>query len=498
MNASFPVDNVILVAAALLGLGVIVDLAANRVRVSGLLALMALGMVIADDGLALIRFDDVALAQNIAVVALAVILFEGGLGTTFADAKPVLGPAGMLGTVGVFVTAAVVGGVCDLVLGLPTNTAWLLGAVVASTDAASVFGALRGQPIPRRAKQLLQLESGGNDPVAVMMTVGIVEAWRSGAQIGDWVSFGAIQLGGGLLVGALVGEFVRRTDDKLRISSASTSAVLALSAGGVAYGLAASIGASGFLAVYVAGIFIAHEERMVRPLRAFHESLATTAQAGLFLILGMLVFPSELPAVFGKAVVVTLVLLLLARPAAVLVCLPWFGFRPREMTLVAWAGLRGAVPIVLATLPLTAGHPDGVLVFEVVFVVVIVSLLLQATTVSAVARRLGLLEEETTTTFADVLPVESSQANVAELHLQPGAAVIGHRLAQAPLPADARVAIMRRDGAAFSPTGATELLAGDVLMIVIPPGSEVSDFVDWASQPPQPPQPPSPPSIDGR
>ena len=319
---------------------------------------------------------------------------------------------------------------------------------------------------------------------ALVAWLGVVEAWRSGVEIGDWLSFGAVQLGGGLLVGALVGEIVRRADDKLHIASASTSAVLALSAGGMAYGLAASFGASGFLAVYVAGIFIAHEERMVRPLRAFHEALATTAQAGLFLMLGMLVFPSELPQVFGKAVVVTLVLLLLARPAAVLVCLPWFGFRPREMALVAWAGLRGAVPIVLATVPLTAGHPDGELVFEVVFVVVIVSLLLQATTVSAVARRLGLLEAEPSVTFADLLPIESSQADVAELHLQPGAAVIGHRLAQARLPGDARVAIMRRDGSAFSPTGATELMAGDVLMIVIPPGSEVSDFVAWAARPP--------------
>ncbi len=481
MNSSFPIDDAILVGAALLGLGVLVGLAANRVRVSGLLALLALGMIVADDGLAIIRFDDVALAQNIAVVALAVILFEGGLTTSFGDVRPVLGPASILATAGVVVTAAVVGGVCDVVLGLPTNTAWLIGAVVASTDAATVFGALRGQRLPRRPKQLLMVESGANDPVAVMMTVGVVEVWRSGAGVGDWLAFGALQLAGGLAIGAAIGYVVHRADDRLHIESASTSAVLALAAGGLAYGAAAAVGASGFLAVYVAGVFIAHQERMARPMRDFHEALATTAQAGLFLILGMLVFPSELPDVFGTAILVALVLVLVARPIAVAVCLPWFGVPPREMALVAWAGLRGAVPIVLATVPLTAGHPDGVLVFEIVFVVVIVSLLVQSTTVSAVARRLGMIDHEPAMTFAEVLPIESSSANVAELHLEPGAAVIGRRLAEVPLPFDARVAIARRGGEAFAPSGSTVLAAGDVLLVLLPPDCRADDLVAWAA-----------------
>lgn len=481
MNSSFPVDDVILLGAALLGIGVLVGLAANRVRVSGLLVLLALGMAVADDGLALIRFDDVALAQNIAVVALAVILFEGGLTTSFSDIRPVLAPASMLATVGVVVTAAVVGGVCDVVLGLDTNTAWLIGAVVASTDAATVFGALRGQRLPARPKQLLMLESGANDPVAVMMTVGVVEVWRSGVGFSDWVAFGSLQLVGGLAIGGAIGYVVHRADDRLHLQSASTSAVLALAAGGLAYGAAAAVGASGFLAVYVAGVFIAHQERMARPMRAFHEALATTAQAGLFLILGILVFPSELVSVLGTAILVAIVLVFVARPIAVAVCLPWFRIPPREMGLVAWAGLRGAVPIVLATVPLTAGHPDGELVFEIVFVVVIVSLLVQATTVPWVARRLGMVDAEPEPTFAEVLPIESSSANVAELHLQRGAAVIGRRLADVPLPYDARVAIARRAGDAFAPSGSTVLEEGDVLLVLLPPGCLGEDLVSWAA-----------------
>jgi cell volume regulation protein A len=390
MSVGFGVDLAVLLGGVLLAVGVVASGIAARYRVPSLLLFLGLGMLVADDGLALIRFDDVALAQDIAVVALLVILFEGGLTTDPAALRRSAAPAIALSTVGVIITAGVVGGAAWWLLDLPGTTALLLGSVIASTDAAAVFAAVRSEALPDRVRDLLTLESGMNDPVAVMLTIGMVEVWRADTSALDWVGFVTVQLFGGIAIGLVTGAAARWAVARFGEVLAASFGVFTLGAAGVSYGLAALAGASGFLAVYLTGVVLASVPRPVDGLLPFHEGLASTAQAVLFLLLGLLVFPSELIGDVGSALLVTAVLVLIARPAAVHSVLTAFGVPQREAMLVSWAGLRGAVPVVLATIPLTAGHPDGSLVFDVAFVVVVISVAIQAPLVAPLARRLGL------------------------------------------------------------------------------------------------------------
>ncbi len=394
MNAGFSIDPAVLLAGALLLIGVVASGVASRFRIPSLLLFLGLGVVVADDGLALVRFDDAALAQNIAAVALVIILFEGGLGTEPAAFRDAGVPAALLATVGVVITAGVVAAVAVLVVDLDTTTALLLGSVVASTDAAAVFAALRSEPLPRRTKRLLQLESGMNDPVAVLLTIGMVEVWRADPGAADWVAFLVVQLGAGVVVGLGVGRAGLWVVGRVRGSAAASLGVITLAIAALSYGLAAVVGGSGFLAVYLTGAVVAGARHSVRGVLHFHEGLAATAQAGLFLLLGILVFPTQLLDDLGLAVVVTVALVLVARPLAVVSVLWWLRVPVPQMALVSWAGLRGAVPVVLATIPATAGHPDGALIFDVAFVVVVVSVALQAPSVGILARRLDLGTDE--------------------------------------------------------------------------------------------------------
>jgi cell volume regulation protein A len=390
MSVGFGVDLAVLLGGVLLAVGVVASGIAARYRVPSLLLFLGLGMLVADDGLALIRFDDVALAQDIAVVALLVILFEGGLTTDSAALRRSAAPAIALSTVGVVITAGMVGGAAWWLLDLPASTAFLLGSVIASTDAAAVFAAVRGEALSGRVRDLLTIESGMNDPVAVMLTIGMVEVWRADTSALDWIGFVAVQLIGGIAIGLAAGAAARWAVGRFADVVASSSGVFTLGVAGVTYGLAALVGASGFLAVYLAGVVLAAAPRPQTGLLSFHEGLASTAQAVLFLLLGLLVFPSTLVGDVDAALLVTAVLVLIARPTAVHAVLTAFGVPQREAMLVSWAGLRGAVPVVLATIPLTAGHPDGSLVFDVAFVVVVISVAIQAPLVAPLARRLGL------------------------------------------------------------------------------------------------------------
>jgi len=366
---------------------------ADRIRLPGLLLFLALGMAVGDDGLAWVHFGDPHLAQNLGVVALIVILFEGGFSSSPALLRRVLAPAALLATVGVAVTALVAGAVATWLLHVPLATGLLVGSVVASTDAAAVFSVLRHARVPERLTALLETESGGNDPMAVLLTVGLIATHRGGITAGDWIAFGTRQLVGGLVVGLVLGWLGSILLIRTAAGSSSATPLVGLATAAACYGVAAWGGASGFLAVFVGGVVLGS----VAPAAAsatkdFQAGLASLAQLGLFLLLGLLVFPSQLGAVAWQALAIAAVLVFVARPIAVAISLA--AFRPgwREIAFVSWAGLRGAVPIVLATFPLTAGHPNGDLVFDVVFFVVLVSVLVQGSTVSAAARRLGLLE----------------------------------------------------------------------------------------------------------
>ena len=484
MSLHLAVDELVLLAAGVVVLGVLIAGLAGRFRVPSLLVFLAVGMAVGDDGLALVRFDDAELAQSIAVIALVLILFEGGLSASPTRIREVAAPAAMLATVGVGITAAVVAGAGMLLLDLEANTAWLLGAVVASTDAAAILSILRGAPVPRRISTLLEAESGLNDPVAILLTVGVLETWAGDATAGGWVVFGLRQLAVGAAVGVIVGRGGAWMASHAHLGSASLNAVLGSGLAGLAYGIAASLGGSGLLAVFLAGLLLGRDlSRHQHALVTVHEGFAAAAQMALFLLLGLLVFPSDLPGVAADGTVIAAVLALVARPIAVVVALVWFRFRARELVLVAWAGLRGAVPIVLATFPLTAGHPDANTVFDLVFFVVLLSVAVQGLTIAPLARRLGLQpdREPATTTLVGL---DTVAADVIELELGPACGVVGLTLKEAPMPAGVRVSALVRGDDTIVPDGDTELASGDMLIVVAAAGSHAATMLDqWAIGP---------------
>jgi cell volume regulation protein A len=438
-------------------------------------------MAVADDGLAWVRFDDAALAQNIAIVALAMILFDGGLGTEPRAFRAVGAPAGLLATAGVAITAGVVALAAWWVLGLDSTTALLLGAVVASTDAAAVFSALRDEPLPSRTSQLLQLESGLNDPAAVLLTVGMVEVWRADPSGGDWAGYLATQLVVGVAMGLVVGRLGRWVVDHVRGGAAASLGVVTLAIAAISYGGAATLGGSGLLAVYLTGVLLTGSERRSRSVLFFHEGLAATAQSVLFLLLGILVFPSELFGDLGPSLVIVAVLVLVARPLAVIASLVWWRTPWREMAVVSWAGLRGAVPVVLATIPFTAGHPDGSLIFDVAFVVVVVSVAVQAPTIGLLARRLGVTADGAVSVRREIVPVDALDADLLEITVPATARLRRVELRDEPPPGGARVAVIHRDDdTTVIPTGSTTIDPGDVLLVVTPRTCDLDQLEAWS------------------
>jgi cell volume regulation protein A len=460
-------DDAVLATAALLLVGVVATGLAVRLRVPSLVLVLVAGMIVADDGLAWIRFDDAELAQNLSAVALAIILYEGGLATRRRDLTRVAGPAGLLATVGVAVTAAVVAGTVVAFTDVPASTAWIVGAVVASTDAAAVFAAVRSTRLPQRVGSTLSIESGLNDPIAVLLTVGTIAAAEGGVSAGDWVVFGVRQLVLGAVVGGVVGVVGGVVVQRVRLTSSALQAVLALAVGLAAYGVTSTVGGSAFLAAFVSGVAVAEmAPSHRRSVRLFHQGLAEAAQIGLFFLLGVLVFPSAILDDAGVALLVAASLVLVARPLAVVVCLLWFRFTARELVVVSWAGLRGAVPIVLATYPLTAGVPDGRLVFDVVFFVVLLSALVQGGLLAPLATRLGVVDRSGPAGVSvELTPLGSAHADVAEAELEDGHPYVGRTLAEIAPPPPTRVVLIGRDGRTVIPDGATRLAAGDVLVI---------------------------------
>ena len=483
MTVQLPADGVILAAAALLFAGVLGAGFADRLRVPGLLLFLFIGMVIGDDGLGIFSLADPTVAQIGGTIGLLLILFEGGLTTKPSDLRRAAGPGLVLATLGVIVTAAVMAGGTLLLLDVDLITAALMGAVVASTDAAAVFTVLRRAPLPRGLRALLEIESGANDPMAIMLTVGVLALWQADPTPIEWVVFATVQLGGGALVGVSVGVGGSWLLDRARLGAAGLYPVLALALAGLAYGVAAAVGASGFLAVYICGLFVgARVPRHRRNILAFHDGLANTAEIWLFLLLGLLVFPSRFPQVAGGAIAVTAVLVLVARPLAVLTCLVWFRFRPAELALVSWCGLRGAVPIVLATFPFTAGHPDGQLIFDLVFFVVLVSTALQGGTVRLVSRKLGLVASgQVWAPVAEALPLEGVEAELVEVDVTADLPIAGKRLRDAPLPGGGLLTAVVRGDRVLVPTGATRLQEGDLLLVTMPRRPRATEnVVAWA------------------
>jgi potassium/hydrogen antiporter len=463
--------HLILAAGALLAGGLVASFLAMRLRVPSLVLFLGLGMLVGSEGLGWIAFNDYRLARTIGVIALALILFEGGLTSGLLRLRPVLGAAVSLATVGTVITALAVGIAAAALFGFSVKDGLLLGAILSSTDGAAIFAVLRGSTLSRRLARTLEGESGLNDPMAALLVVGFIDLLtKSGYGAGDLAALFARELGIGVAVGGLVGWLAVQAMRRARLATAGLYPVASLAVAGLAYGGAAALQGSGFLAVYLAGLLVGSSAIPAeRTIVTFHEGLGWVAQVAMFLTLGLLVFPSDLPSVALKATVLALVLVFVARPIAVAIATVPFAFRWRERLILGWAGLRGAVPVVLATFPLIARVPHSLQFFNIVFFAVLVSTVLQGSTFEAFACRLKL----TTTEPALPRPLSESGtirrlgAEVLEHSVAPGDAIVGRYVRELGLPRDAVVSVIVRADRAIPPRGSTRLRAGDELHLLI-------------------------------
>ncbi len=466
------IDRVLLIAAVLLLVSVLASKASGRLGVPALVIFLGIGMLAGSDGIGGIYFDDPFVAQFVGVVALAFILFAGGLDTDWKLVRPVMPRALLLATVGVFISAGVMGLFAWQVLGFSLLEGMLLGAIVSSTDAAAVFTAMRARQMRLKGnvEPLLELESGSNDPMAVFLTMGLTLLITTpGASVVNLVPQFVWQMGAGAALGLATGWLAVQVINRIRLQADGLYVVLTIATLLAAYAGTAVLGGNGFLAVYIAGIVMGqHDFVHKRSLTRFHDGMAWLMQIAMFLTLGLLVFPSQLPAVAVPAIAAALVLVFVARPIAVFICLAFSSFNWREKLLVSWVGLRGAVPIILATFPLIAGVPQANTIFNHVFFIVLVSVLLQGTTISMVARWLKL---QTPPAPRMNLLSEGVANALVEIPVSAASRAAGKQIVELGLPSSALIVSIAREGTTFVPNGSTVLEPHDVLLLVSDPNT---------------------------
>lgn len=478
----FAIDQFILLAAILILFGILSSKLSARLGLPVLVLFLLTGMLAGESGIGGIEFDNPIAAHALGTLALALILFDGGLQTPISSVKLVWKPASVLATLGVLVTAVVTGLAAAMILNLSILEGILIGAIVGSTDAAAVFSLLRnaGVNINRRLKSVLEIESASNDPMAIFLTVGLLEVLVNDMKLGvGMLQLFIMQMGIGALVGLGMGWLSVVVVNRIKLVASGLYPIMVGTFGLLAFGIAANLGGSGFLAIFIAGVIIGNH-RMVfqRSTYLFHDGLAWLSQITMFVVLGLLVNPEALLDVWMEGLLVAVVLTLVARPLAVVPMLALFGFNAREITLVSWVGLRGSVPIILAIFPLVFDLPGAALIFNVVFFVVLISATVQGATLPIVARKLGLTEMPPAKPAAtlEITALNDVNAEIVEYTLGENPRAAGRLLSQIALPDSTVVAMITRDSEVIPPRGSTRLMAGDHLFVVLRP--EVRPFVD--------------------
>lgn len=473
LSNSIPsVESILLVGSTLLLVSVFASKASGRLGLPALLLFIGIGMLAGSEGLGGIAFENYFVAQAVGVVALVLILFDGGITTSWRNTRPIAWQGLSLSTLGVILTAALVGLAARFVLDLPWLEAFLLGSIASSTDAAAVFGILRSRSaaLKGRSQALLEFESGSNDPMAVFLTVGLITLLSNPDQspivllpmfAQQAIVGGALGYGGGRVVAFVI--------NKARLSYEGLYPVLTLSAVTLLYSATAMTGGSGFLAAYLAGLVLGqvdfiHKTSLVR----FHSGVAWIMQIGMFLTLGLLVFPSHLLAVTKEGTLLALWLMFIARPVSVFVSLAFTKVSLREKLIISWVGLRGATPILLATFPFLAGLQNAELMFNVVFFVVLISVVLQGTSIPFVAKRLGVYEPQLAAhgPTIEFSPGHEGRGRMVELTLVPTSPAAGKQLVDLGLPEGVLIALVTRGNQYFVPRGDTVLEVGDSITVL--------------------------------
>jgi cell volume regulation protein A len=453
-------------------LSVFASKVSNRLGVPALLLFLIVGMLAGSDGIGKIAFDDPWSAQLLGVVALALILFAGGLDTQWNDIKPVVRQGILLSTIGVLLTTVIVGGLVYLLLDFTLLEGLLLGAIVSSTDAAAVFSVLgsRNMSLKSNLGPLLELESGSNDPMAVFLTIGLTELISdSSLSAISLIPLFVRQMVLGAVLGYGIGRGAVVIFNRLGLNNDGLYPVLSIALVLFTYGVTASLGGSGFLAVYLVGIIMGNSAFVHKmSLKHFHDGIAWLMQIAMFLTLGLLVFPSKLVPVMGRGLLVSVILIFIARPVGVFASLFFTRIGFREKVMISWVGLRGATPIILATFPLLEGIPQADLIFNLVFFIVLTSVLLQGTTLALVARWLGVaVPHQTPTEFPiDFVPVENIQSELVELIVPSNSPAVRRQLVDLHIPDGALIVLLSRNNEFLVPNGSTRLQPDDRLLVL--------------------------------
>ncbi|MFE8700065.1 potassium/proton antiporter [Cytobacillus sp. FJAT-54145] len=468
----FNIDYFILLGSLLLIIGVMTTKFSTRIGVPALVLFLVVGMVVGSDGLGIIYFDNARYAQLIGVLALIIILFEGGLQTKWKTVKPVLKPSLSLATTGVLITTSIVAVAAKLIFDISWFEAFLFGAIVGSTDAAAVFAVLKGQNIKARLGATLEAESGTNDPMAVFLTISFIQLLTSGeGNVLMFILSFFWQMGMGIVLGLAFGKLATFAINKINLDSSGLYPIFALAFALLTYSSAALLKSSGLLAVYVAALIIGNSDLTYRTsIFRFNEGFAWMMQILMFIILGLLVFPSQLFTfdVMVKGVLIAIVLIIIARPIAVYLSTIKMGFTNKEKIFLSWAGLRGAVPIVLATFPMIAGIKDSQMIFNVVFFVVLTSALLQGSTISILAEKLGLTgpKKVASTHTLELVSIGKANAEIIEYQVSKEDKINDKRIVDIRFPNSVLINAIIRSDELVTPKGNTRLLEGDILYIL--------------------------------
>ncbi|MDD5504642.1 MAG: potassium/proton antiporter [Candidatus Omnitrophica bacterium] len=464
------INTVLLWVAALIFVSVVSSKLSDKFSIPVLLLFLGVGMLAGSEGVGGVGFGNARIAESAGLVALVFIIFAGGFDTKWSDIKPIIKPGMVLSTAGVLITALLTGLFAMRILKFSFLEAMLIGSIVSSTDAAAVFGVLRSKRIRLKEplKPLLEFESGSNDPMAIFLTVCFISLLTA-KDMSPYIFIPrfVLNMGVGALSGIFVSKFIIYLIKRLKLGYEGLYPVILVSLVLLTYSVTIFLKGSGFLAVYILGLMLSKSEfPNKKMMMKFHDGLAWLMQIVMFVMLGLLVYPSHIVPLIGSGLLLTLLLMVIARPVSVFLCLWPFKMSLREKIMVSWVGLRGSVPIILATMPFVSGIGRADTIFNVVFFVVFASVLIQGTSVPFVSRALQLCEPA----YKKInYPIEfektdSIDADLADVIVPYGSGAVGKKIGDLSIPNDLLVMLVSRDGKFIIPKGSTVLEGGDVIL----------------------------------
>ncbi|MCT2535632.1 potassium/proton antiporter [Aquibacillus koreensis] len=459
-------NNSFLLVAILLIIGVLTTKFSSRIGLPSLVFYIIVGMVLSN----FIYFDDVNLTQTFGILALVVILFEGGMQSDWSQIKKVIKPSVSMATFGVLITTIVIGVSAKFILDISWLEGLLFGAIVGSTDAAAVFAVIGNKNIKNKLASTLEAESGTNDPMAVFLTITLIALIQQ-PDANLWITLFSFvwQMGLGLVAGLLMGKITVWSINKINLDSSGLYPILSVGFALVTYSFTTILNGSGFLAVYIMALIVGNSELTYRhSIFRFNEGFAWMMQILMFILLGLLVFPSQLKDIIWQGLALSLLLMLVARPIGVFLSTINMGFDVKDKIFISSAGLKGAVPIVLATYPMIAGLENSQLLFNVVFFVVLTSALVQGASITPLANKLGLSggEKITSPHTLELVSIGKSTSEIIEIQVDQDAAVINKALSEIKLPNETLITAVIRGDHVVTPSGNTRLQEKDIIYVL--------------------------------